>query len=372
MQKLIIFAPNVGGGGGLVLLRELMRSDWQEHKLIAFLDQRAKIALVDHVAEVEVSWFSSSPGGRWRAERALAKTAGPDDLVFCFHNLPPILANRARVFCYVQNANLVGIIPKSTLSGWLRVRYTIERAVAWLFKSRVQRYFVQTPTMATALRSWYGPGVVPVDVFPFLQKGAHPRSTVPVRTSHPHWDFIYVSDGPAHKNHLRLFAAWQLLADRGERPSLAVTLHPERDRHLIDFMDELKARGISIENLGILPHTQVLAAYRQAGALIFPSYAESFGIPLLEAVDAGLPILAPELDYVRDVCEPTITFDPQSERSIARAVLRFLGRPEGPMLIASAQEFADAVCSIAARDQRLGIPETISLQSGNAKWSGKE
>jgi hypothetical protein len=44
----------------------------------------------------------------------------------------------------------------------------------------------------------------------------------------------------------------------------------------------------------------------------------------MEAQAAGLPILAAELDFVRDVCEPTVTFDPHSARSIARAVERFL------------------------------------------------
>ena len=68
----------------------------------------------------------------------------------------------------------------------------------------------------------------------------------------------------------------------------------------------------------------MLALYASAGALVFPSLGESFGLPLIEARQAGLSILAPELDYVRDVCEPAQTFDPQSATSIARAVKRFL------------------------------------------------
>ena len=53
-------------------------------------------------------------------------------------------------------------------------------------------------------------------------------------------------------------------------------------------------------------------------------FFESFGLPLLEAKFLGLPILASELDYVRDVVEPTETFDPESPVSISRAVQRFL------------------------------------------------
>ena len=48
-------------------------------------------------------------------------------------------------------------------------------------------------------------------------------------------------------------------------------------------------------------------------------------MPLLEAEHFKVPILAPELDYVRDLVVPNEVFDPQSPLSISRAVQRFLG-----------------------------------------------
>ena len=62
--------------------------------------------------------------------------------------------------------------------------------------------------------------------------------------------------------------------------------------------------------------------YSQGPVIVFPSYFESFGLPLVEANALDLDIIASELDYVRDVCIPQETFDPHSARSIARAVLR--------------------------------------------------
>jgi glycosyltransferase involved in cell wall biosynthesis len=72
---------------------------------------------------------------------------------------------------------------------------------------------------------------------------------------------------------------------------------------------------------------------------LFPSLGESFGLPLIEAQAMGLPILAAELDFVRDVCAPVETFDAQSAVSIARAVRRFLQQAESPRAPATAQEF---------------------------------
>ena len=62
--------------------------------------------------------------------------------------------------------------------------------------------------------------------------------------------------------------------------------------------------------------------------MIFPSLLESFGLPLIEAEYFSTPILAPELDYVRDVVKPHQTFDAQSPVSICSAVLRFLNKEE--------------------------------------------
>lgn len=348
-KPLVIYAPNVGAGGGLVLLRELLAATWPV-PVTAILDQRARTALGKVGDAVAAHWAEPSVGGRWRAERRLADLTKAGTTVLCFHNLPPILARRGQVFCYVQNAYVIGLIPTAGLGMRLRARIRIERLIARRFRHRVDRYVVQTATMADALRHWYGDGVPPVDVLPFVATDLLSGAQAGARSEQA-WDFLCVADGSLHKNHRGLFAAWRLLAEEGIRPSLAVTLHPERDAALRDEIRELAATGLRIVDLGQLPHAEILAAYRRAGALIFPSYAESFGIPLLEAQAAGLPILASERDYVRDVCDPAETFDPASPRSIARAVRRFLGCParRGPLL--SGEAFVTRLCDLAARNK---------------------
>jgi glycosyltransferase involved in cell wall biosynthesis len=76
---------------------------------------------------------------------------------------------------------------------------------------------------------------------------------------------------------------------------------------------------------------------------VFPSVSESFGLPLIEARQVGLPIVASELDFVRDVCEPEHSFDPYSSVSIARAIRRFLGQNETPVEPVGAEAFLSAV-----------------------------
>jgi glycosyltransferase involved in cell wall biosynthesis len=123
-----------------------------------------------------------------------------------------------------------------------------------------------------------------------------------------------------------LFTAWLELAKAKIFPILYVTLPVD---HFENLMHKVFGRGLAgidvrIYNLGNLSHEDLISIYTQIDAMIFPSLFESFGLPLVEARQLGIPILSSELDYVHDVCTPAFTFDPCSPRSIARAVKKIL------------------------------------------------
>jgi glycosyltransferase involved in cell wall biosynthesis len=171
----------------------------------------------------------------------------------------------------------------------------------------------------------------PVICAPFIPVHTHKES---VEMAEKKFDFIYVASGEPHKNHEALISAWDLLADEGMFPSLALTLKPEATPELCARLAErIKRRGLRIVNLGVISRDHLLEVYQQSDALIYPSSFESFGLPLIEARQVGLPVLAAELDYVRDVIDPNETFDPNSHISIARAVRRHLqSRKSDPVL----------------------------------------
>jgi glycosyltransferase involved in cell wall biosynthesis len=153
------------------------------------------------------------------------------------------------------------------------------------------------------------------------------------------WDFIYVAHGKANKNHHNLIAAWSLLADSGRFPSLALTLD-DNDQALWDKIHAIACqKNLIVHNLGYRPQVEIIQIYGMTRALIYPSFSESFGLPLIEASQYNLPIIASELDFVRDVCNPVETFDPHSPTSIARAVRRFLEDAESITPIGTAAVF---------------------------------
>lgn len=63
----------------------------------------------------------------------------------------------------------------------------------------------------------------------------------------------------------------------------------------------LKSRDGKIEYLGRIPYERVLAMYKACDALVFPSYIETYGLPLIEAASLGIPIIAADLPYAREV-----------------------------------------------------------------------
>ncbi|WP_334160460.1 glycosyltransferase [Achromobacter insolitus] len=331
--SMILYAPNVHTGGGAVLLRALL-ADWPDGKpLAAYLDVRAK-TLLPVPAGARVHWVKPSIGSRMKAGWELSRLGKPGDIIFCFHGLPPLLRNRGRIVVFLQNRLYLSDGSASLLS--LRptaVRQEIERRIGRLCRGRVSEYIVQTPSMARDLVRWLGArpdGQPAVWVLPFLADLTTGLSTVPDIAE---WDFVYVADGVPHKNHRTLVEAWRLLAEEGLRPSLALTLSVRDGELLREIEQSVAKQDLRITDLGQMAHADVLALYRKSKAMIFPSSAESFGLPLIEAAHAGLPILAPELDYVRDVCTPVQTFDAASPVSIARAVKRFLGVSENPLEI---------------------------------------
>jgi hypothetical protein len=271
--------------------------------------------------------------GRMAGEWWLKSTARSEDDVLCFGNLPPLFRIQGRVSVFLQNRYLVSSEGIADLPLRARVRTLVERY--WLRANhwRNRKLIVQTATMATAAKSALG--ITPV-VMPFvglLDGNAH-------ATVEKKWDFVYVASGEPHKNHRLLLEAWRILAQDKLNPSLCLTVDATRDSELAAWLkNSTQANGLNICNVGHLTPAEVHGTYACARAMIFPSRFESFGLPLIEASKVGLPILAPELDYVRDVCTPTETFDPQSSVSIARAVKRFLGSPEVPISLMSPVDF---------------------------------
>jgi glycosyltransferase involved in cell wall biosynthesis len=136
---------------------------------------------------------------------------------------------------------------------------------------------------------------------------------------------------------VNLIKAWKLLENQNINPVLYLTLN---ESVFTDLINELSvSKSLKIINLGLISRDLLLDFYNKCDCMVFPSRYESFGLPLIEATRFKLPIVAPELDYVREVCCPVETFDPLSPVSLSDSVKRFLGIKRSRLAIKDHEDF---------------------------------
>lgn len=321
MSNFFINASNIHNGGGSVLLKEILSELPNEMTTFLLHDSRLKINYKRYkniiFREIKPNIFS-----RFISELWIYNNSKKEDIVLCFGNLPPFLKLRSYVILFLQNRFLIDEIKiVNFLSFYTRLRIYYEKIILNLFKDNVDRYIVQTQSMQELLKnnlqkeSLKIPFISSKFLFVDKEQDAFDKTI---------YDFIYVASADKHKNHINLIKAWIHLSKEDIYPSLSFTLNKKVFKNLIkNNFHHNEIVNLKIYNIEIKKSDSIRDIYKKGKALIFPSLIESFGLPLMEAKKLGMPIIASELDYVRDIIDPDFTFDPKSPKSIARAVKRF-------------------------------------------------
>lgn len=322
MTGRLLYAPNIHQGGGRALLLPLLESLQNTVNVTFVLDERMVLPqgfrLKGRVFRVKATLFS-----RLWFECRLCHMIKQGMLLLCMGNLPPLFASQGIQQVFVQNRYLIDDVSLNSFPLSVRLRLTIERWWLRIRASRVNHFMVQTPTMQRLIKNRLG---VNAEILPFAP--AITPFELCCCKNKKQYDFLYVASGEPHKNHKTLVKAWSYLAMRGVFFSLCLTLDAKRFPDLYSWIsDEIETHGLNISMIGECSHDDVQQLYRQSSAMVYPSLFESFGLPLIEAANAGLPILASAASYVTDVIDPSDVFDPNSFHAIAKSVQIFCKKP---------------------------------------------
>jgi glycosyltransferase involved in cell wall biosynthesis len=133
-----------------------------------------------------------------------------------------------------------------------------------------------------------------------------------------------------HKNHLALLTALRLLRDRRRFDGELVLTGVAREAHgeVSAAIDRLGLSG-AVRILGYLPTSELPAIYAAAEMLVFPSLFEGFGLPLLEAMACGCPVVSSSATSLPEVAgDAALFFDPRSPEDMAARIGEVLEAPD--------------------------------------------
>jgi len=248
------------------------------------------------------------------------------------------------------------------------------RALARLAVAGSDRVLVQTRAMAARVVKFIPEAAAKIVVSP---QGAPefeevPRLEADRRTLRERLDrfrerreFVVLSAGfyERHKDLETLLDAFEIASRKDARLGLVLTLDPAWCPEARALAARAESPGLRERVLltGAVPHALMPEVYGAADLFCFPSLLESFGLPMVEAMSFGLPILAADTPVNREVCREAAVYHRSFDASdLAGSLVTLAGNAvTRDNLAARARERARAFNSEAhalALVTSLGIP----------------
>lgn len=166
---------------------------------------------------------------------------------------------------------------------------------------------------------------LPPSVVAFIGSDGVRELPLPSQNAHP--SFVILGTIEARKNHLLLLQVWTKIVERlgTETPRLLVIgqrgWECEQAADLLDRSEALKGSVIEVQDCS----DEMLSSYlANACALLFPSLVEGYGLPLVEALRCGTPVIASDLPVFREIAGDIPDYlDPIDGPSWARAIIDY-------------------------------------------------
>jgi glycosyltransferase involved in cell wall biosynthesis len=132
---------------------------------------------------------------------------------------------------------------------------------------------------------------------------------------------LYVGSAFPHKNLEKLVKAFEVL--KKSHPKLHLVLVGKKEQYYkeLERLAQYSPAHESIIFTGFVPDEQLKWLYKHAEAYIFPSLSEGFGLPGLEAMVHGCPVISSNATCLPEIYdEAAVYFDPNSAKNMAEAI----------------------------------------------------
>jgi len=216
--------------------------------------------------------------------------------------------------------------------GFAYARFLIRSAVR-----RSSRVIAVSRTTADDLRRLFGANEARLRVIPngihesfFASGGVAGDAAALARLGVRQPYFLHVGNHKPHKNVEGVLKAYQIFVHSGrhQAPPLVLAGAFTPDGELAR-----RAQGMGLADrvrcLGHLERSDLAALFRGAAVFVYPTLYEGFGLPVLEAMACGAPVVAGDVAAVREVAgDGVLRVNPRDVMELAGALRRLMDQPD--------------------------------------------
>jgi glycosyltransferase involved in cell wall biosynthesis len=143
------------------------------------------------------------------------------------------------------------------------------------------------------------------------------------------WPYaLYLASNKPHKNLVRLVRAWHALVTSGRAAGARLVIAGHWDPHFPQARELAERLGLggAVHFAGPIPEADLPVVLTGARVFIFPSLYEGFGLPVLEAMACGTPVICSNRSSLPEVAgDAGVLVDPEDVSAIASALDQVLG-----------------------------------------------
>jgi glycosyltransferase involved in cell wall biosynthesis len=317
---LLIDALYINKSGGKILLEYLIDYVVEKKLLndVFFLfDDRFKSENVKMLNQQEIKFLKSGEKNRFLFYK---KYANEFSSFICFANIPPPICIKDKsVIVYFHNVLLLDST-KSNLKLGTKLLLSLKKNYIKFLNNTNYTWAVQTLNVSNLLEIKLGVDKSKILVCPIFDIDFFKSCNSGIEENNV--NYLYVADGSVQKNHVNLLHAWSLFVQKNKNLTLHLTLDKTNFEEIINKTQVVSNNQFKVINHGWCTVDQIRDLYKKCNYLVYPSLAESFGLPLIEAAASGCKIIASDLPYVYEVIEPSLVFNPVNTESILKALIR--------------------------------------------------
>jgi len=324
-MKIVVFNVAAEHSGALTILKQYYdKAVSDKQNQWTFVISTPSLLETDNVKVLKYTWVKKSWFHRLYFERFVA----------------PKIAEQVQADEVLSLQNLVvrGVKVKQTLYlhqplPFVEKRYGItEDFMAWVYQNIMSRMIFNSVRKADSIivqTHWMKEACVQkIKVSPSKIKVICPEVNITIKKSYQQDNeamklFFYPASAIPYKNHAIIVEAVKGLKQKGlDNVRVVLTLEGHENKAVEKMVQEVQEQALPIEFIGKISLDEVYDYYSRS-ILIFPSYIETFGLPMLEAKLHGSPILASDCAFSHEILDgydKARFFDPYQVEALARLI----------------------------------------------------